>query len=299
MEMAFPREIKLPIRDSTNDRIWRHLQHSTEPLKDLDSGKFCVPKIIEEIETGCSPCPDILTEDFGTKPSVLFVSTVYGLIFKYLKKEFLRPENSWRELVKVFYEEIINPKKGIYGRLETIFDQVSFSWNYNPEFCFTELVKTVLVDKENKVSGLESQGSFVKYLLKHEVDFLQERLSKIEAKSIIFTFSEISTFFAMTSLVGVKDPLGVSAVPDNFVEMYREDPIKIKFESKKNRKKAPISIFSSGGSYSQSITFNVLFRLKDRDIYVIPLPHPSPANNRHWPHDIWPKLEELIKKTKD
>jgi hypothetical protein len=297
--MAFPQDIKLPVQDSTNDRIWQYLQESTKPLDDLCSTKFCIPKIIDEIGTGCSPCPDILTDGFGREPSVLFVSTVYGLINKYLNKDYVRSKRSWKDFVKEFYENIIIPNKGIYGRLGKIYDQVSSTWNCNPEFCFTELVKTVLVDEKNKVSGLESQGSFVDYFIKHEMTFLKERLSKIENKCIIFTFSEIPTFYTMTSLVGIEDPIGgVSAVPEEF-EIVRGKESEIEFESKlKKNGKVQISISSSGNTYSKSIPFNILFKMKNRDIFVLPLPHPSGANNRNWPLDAWDKLRLLIDLTK-
>ena len=154
--ISFPQDIKLPAQDPVNEQIWQHLQNSTTPLEDLCPSKFCVQKIKDEIKTGCSPCPDILTGDFGRKPSVLFVSTVYGLVFKYIKKEFVHSDNHWDEFIRKFYEDLIIPNKGIYGRLNKIYDQVSSTWNDNPEFCFTELVKTVLVNDKNKVSGLGS-----------------------------------------------------------------------------------------------------------------------------------------------
>ena len=295
--MAFPQDIKLPVHDSTNDRIWHYLQESTKPLEDLCPSKFSIPKIIDEINTGCSPCPDILTGGFGKKPSVLFVSTVYGLINKYLKKNFERSENYWKDFVIEFYDKLIIPNKGIYGRLGKVYDQVSSTWNCNPEFCLTELVKTVLVDKDNKVSGLESQGSFVKYFINNELAFLRERLSKIEDKCIVFTFSEVPTFYTMTSLVGI-DPMSVSAVPEEF-EIICGKKSEMKFESKKrSENKIQISISSSGETFSKSIPFNTLFKMKDRDIFVLPLPHPSGANNRNWPKDRWTKLETLIGLTK-
>jgi hypothetical protein len=298
METLFPQDIKLPVQDSTNDRIWQHLHGSTKPLEDLCPSKFCIPKIIEELKTGCSPCPDILTGSFGREPSVLFVSTVYGLINKYLKKDYVRSKSSWNEFVREFYDNLIIPNKGIYGRLGKVYDQVSSTWNCNPEFCLTELVKTVLVDKDNKVSGLESQGSFVEYFINNELTFLQERLSKVENKCIIFTFSEVPTFYTMTSLIGIEDPIGVSGVPEEF-EIIHGNESGIKFESKKRGKdKIQISISSSGETFSKSIPFNTLFKMKDRDIFVLPLPHPSGANNRNWPKDRWTKLETLIGLTK-
>jgi uracil-DNA glycosylase len=34
--------------------------------------------------------------------------------------------------------------------------------------------------------------------------------------------------------------------------------------------------------------------MKESDIYIIPLPHPSKVNNAYWTEAAWSKLTELI-----
>jgi hypothetical protein len=73
-------------QDQVNDLIWK-----SEPRIDLLGSKnFRLADMRRERETGCSPCPDILTKDFGKKCSVMFVSTVYGKIYNRLKKRYDR-----------------------------------------------------------------------------------------------------------------------------------------------------------------------------------------------------------------
>ncbi|MCZ2845228.1 MAG: hypothetical protein O2U61_01820 [Candidatus Bathyarchaeota archaeon] len=63
--------------DEINNDIWKHIHYSnSNALNTLDRNKFGMVEIKKEIETGCSPCPDIISKDFGIKPSVLFISTV-------------------------------------------------------------------------------------------------------------------------------------------------------------------------------------------------------------------------------
>ena len=109
--MAFNNDLQLKQEDVTNDRIWTKL-NSKEYLNLLDHKSFSIENIVKEIDTGCSPCPDILTKDFGVKPSILFVSTVYGLIYKYLNKKYNRDEMSWNGFCQHFYKTIIQSGTG-------------------------------------------------------------------------------------------------------------------------------------------------------------------------------------------
>lgn len=84
--MYFPYCMDLSKEDDINDEIWQHLHFKNiDALNILDRKKFCIDNIRQEIEFGCSPCPDILSSKFGEKTSIMFISTVYGLIFTNLQ----------------------------------------------------------------------------------------------------------------------------------------------------------------------------------------------------------------------
>lgn len=156
-------------RDSINDLIWAHLHsENLDALEVLNPNKFGIELMKEEIKSGYSPCPDILTKNFGKSFSVMFVSTVYGLIHNYLQKNYSRNNTSWKEFTQDFYSKIIQKGIGIYPRLERIYEIVSSKYNCSPEVCFTELVKTVMVNHQKKVSGLETGDSFINYYMKYE-----------------------------------------------------------------------------------------------------------------------------------
>ncbi len=155
--MPFPTQLPLSSKDAVNDRIWHHLHmRDYNALDVLNPERFSIDKIRNEIRTGCSPCPDVLTGEFGDRPSVVFVSTVYGLIHKYLGDTYDRSRDNWPVFIERFFSLIVQTGTGIYGRLSNVYRLVSENWEPQPEFCLTELVKTVLVDHKNRVSGLES-----------------------------------------------------------------------------------------------------------------------------------------------
>ncbi|WP_044895871.1 hypothetical protein [Bacillus alveayuensis] len=119
--MAFTNKLKLKMDDKINDEIWRNLNANDRAgLNLLDEKYFSIDNIIKEINTGCSPCPDILTENFGSKPSVMFVSTVYGLVNKYLKQEYNRSKQDWSTFCDDFYKKLFNPVR-VYKRLDKIY----------------------------------------------------------------------------------------------------------------------------------------------------------------------------------
>ncbi|EIJ78319.1 hypothetical protein PB1_12184 [Bacillus methanolicus PB1] len=89
-----------------NNLIWRHLHYENlDAFEVLNPKKFGIEFIKGEINIGCSPCPDILTENFGKSISIMFVSTVYSLIHSYLQKTYQRNNNSWKEFTQDFYQE--------------------------------------------------------------------------------------------------------------------------------------------------------------------------------------------------
>jgi hypothetical protein len=83
---------------------------------------------MEEIDSGCSPCPDIISDNFGHKKSVVFVSTVYGLIHSKLETSFNRNTQSWPMFTQCFFERIIQEGVGIYPRLAKVYAKVSDIW---------------------------------------------------------------------------------------------------------------------------------------------------------------------------
>lgn len=81
--------------DQVNDLIWGHLHtNNTDAIQMFNPKKFDLDTIAQEINLGCSPCPDITSSLFGKKQSVLFLSTVYGKINPYLNKKYDRT-NIW------------------------------------------------------------------------------------------------------------------------------------------------------------------------------------------------------------
>lgn len=294
--MGFPQSINCLREDTINDKIWGYL-HNTDrnPLDVLNPKKFSISNIIDELNTGCSPCPDILTSDFGGKPSVIFISTVYGLIYKYLLRTFNRESDNWQNFIKLFYNDIIKDSTGIYGKLGKIYDQVAHKWRIEPDFCFTELVKTVLVDDKNSVSGLDTKESFVQYFLKYESKFLSARLENIQDKCIAFTFSDVATLLTITTLSDVKITQ-ILKLPDNIELFYSDYPKDLfKFATRQKRTGNIEINISAGSSYSNSIAFNTIFKVHGKEFYIIPLPHPSGANNQYWTENVWKKIDNLLK----
>lgn len=295
--MGFPCSPDLVITDEVNDEIWQHLHlKNRNALDTFNHDKYCIKKIKEEITTGCSPCPDILTKDFGKKTSVLFISTVYGLIYKYLFKKFNRETDPWYEFIQYFYDKIIQRRIGIYHRLSKIYDLCSLG-DLKPEFCFTELVKTVLVNSKNEVSGVETGEDFIKYYLRYESPFLSKRLAMINSKCIAFTFSETTTFFTLTTLADLKKTNDIFKLPSNIELFYSEFPSEnLKFICREKRTgNLDINVYADD-TYSKSIAFRTIFKVKNKEFYIIPLPHPSRSNNGNWSEDVWKELKKLIEK---
>ncbi|MHB1407445.1 MAG: hypothetical protein ACYCV0_17870 [Desulfitobacteriaceae bacterium] len=295
--MNFPSSHRLSSEDNVNDKIWKHL-HSMDldSLSTLDGTRFSIDLIRQEVNSGCSPCPDILTADFGKKTSVMFVSTVYGLIYNYLQVRYNRKTESWPSFTEKFYNSIIQGDIGIYPRLGNIYRHVSNRLGYDPEFCFTELVKTVLVDLEGNVSGLDMPG-FIHYFMSHEADFLSGRLTQIDSRCFIFTFSEIATFFTITTLAGVDSPIGVWELPNCFEVLFSSEKEKsnIQFVSRQKRTgNIEVKLNMEGSTFSKSIAFRTIFKVTNKDIYIIPLPHPSGANNKYWSSEIVRKQMEIL-----
>jgi len=269
-----------------------------DSLDILDVNKFSIDLIRQEVNSGCSPCPDILTNDFGKKTSILFVSTVYGFIFNYLKVRYNRKTENWPGFIEKFFNSIIQGYIGIYPRLGEIYRHVSKRLGYQPEFCFTELVKTVLVDLEGGVSGLDNPG-FLQYFLTQEAKFLFSRFNQIDARCFIFTFSETATGFTLTTLAGIDNPIGMKKLPNCINLIFTDnDQNDIQFVSRRKRTgNIEIKLNMDGNTFSQSIAFRTIFKLSSKDIYIIPLPHPSRSNNKYWSREIVSKqLNTLIDK---
>jgi uracil-DNA glycosylase len=52
----------------------------------------------------------------------------------------------------------------------------------------------------------------------------------------------------------------------------------------------------AGGTYSNSVAFKTVLKVKNKKVYIIPLPHPSTANNKYWQENqCWEQLKELLK----
>lgn len=288
--MAFDKDKQLVQCDAINDYIWRSLNRGeANQLGLLNSKAVSFEKITKEIKTGCSPCPDIITSHFGEKPSVMFVSTVYGLINKYLNKQYNREEQDWNVFCEDFYKNIIQSGTGIYKRLDEVYELLSDLFGGGLEFCFTELVKTVLVDENNSVSGLGSKGSFLKYFETVEYHLLKERLTQIKKQCFIFSFSEDVTYFLLKALSQH------TSFKEDFEIIHSDNkPVTISTRKKRNGD-SEFSILA-GNSFSSSVAFKTIFKLKNKDIYIIPLPHPSTSNNRYWPKNDWrEELEETLK----
>jgi hypothetical protein len=295
--LSFVKQIDFAEVDKINNDIWRHI-HITNPdaLNILDNNKFGIGEIKKEIETGCSPCPDIVSKYFGNKPSVLFISTVYGYVHKYLHKKFNHFDTLWFDFINSFYKDIIFGGVGIYPRLGKIYGLVSKSKGINPDLCFTELVKTVLVDKKGNVSGLEMNTTFLRYFIKYEYKFLEQRLSQIKGKCIVFTLSDVGTFLTLTTLSKQTEIIGINKLPNNVEVFYQEKPEQsIHFTSRVKRTGNLSFEISSEGTFTKSIAFQTIFKIKNTEIYVVPLPHPSGSNNGNWTVQNWSKLDKMIK----
>ena len=300
--MSFSSIHSLSSQDVVNDEIWQYLHSkNTNSLHILDGNKFSIEKIRQEINLGCSPCPDILTDQFGKKPSIMFISTVYGLIFDYLQVIYNRETENWSSFIENFFKSIIQRGIGIYPRLSNIYDYVSNSWGYIPEFCFTELVKTVLVDLEGKVSGLDTRESFVQYFMKYEAQFLISRLNQIKAKCLIFSFSEVATFFTLTTMAGINNPVGINKLPTSIEVFFSDFHLNnLRFLSREKRTgNIDVKLAVEGSSFSKSIALHTIFKVPKKEIYIIPLPHPSGSNNKYWSGNIVSKqLNGLIDRVK-
>jgi hypothetical protein len=286
--MAFMNDLPLKQVDRINDKIWTKLNRK-EQLKLLDPKSFSIKNIEKEIETGCSPCPDIITKDFGAKPSILFVSTVYGLIYKYLNKKYSRDEQHWYEFCNHFYKRIIQSGTGIYSRLDKLYQVMTELTGEKLDYCFTELVKTVLVDEKDNVSGLGSKGSFLQYFENAEYDLLEGRINEIQDKCIIFAFSEEVTYFLL-------EMFNSSNSFHHLVEIYHTENKEINISRKRNRNGDYKYTITADGTYSNSVAFKTIFKVKDKEIFIVPLPHPSSANNRYWPEACWEELRILLRK---
>lgn len=283
--MQSPSPLQLIQQDPLNDEIWQYLHtQNTDALHLLNEEQYALDLIQQEIDTGCSPCPDILSADFGNQPSVMFVSTVYGLIHKYLQKEYPRQQESWQTFTADFYQSVIRKKIGIYGRQLDIYHKIAEKCGYIPEFCFTELVKTVLMNANHEVSGLE-QPSFTQYFFENEAGFLRKRLQAIQKKCVVFPCSELTTFFTLAALAGVESPIGLQQLPTQieYVYLEHEKTENIVFSSRVKRGgRIEALCKTQSGSFSKTLAFRSIFKIKDKEIYIVPLPHPSNSNNTYW-----------------
>lgn len=295
--MGLPQEIALPTQDRVNERIWCYLHDGDQtPLDTLPTDRLGMDIIRAEIASGCSPCPDILTNGFGTRPSVLLVATVYGLIYDRLKQEFSRSGTSWHDYIDTFYRQIIFRGKGIYSRLDRLYDLACRVYGSELEFCFTELVKTVLADPDGSVSGLE--GFWLRYFVRHEQGFLRQRLAGISGTCIVFTFSETATLATLAILGGEQDLFNIRGLPSRIKALLRTDQANhLRLQSWMTQRGNPrlsLTVDRPKATYTQAIAGRTFFRLKGSALFVVPLPHPSQANNQYWPERAWPELERLL-----
>ncbi len=293
--MCFP-GFELVKIDKINDEIWQKKPEDIEKsLRHLNENKFGIGCIREEINKGCSPCPDILTENFGRNPSVLFVSTVYGHIHRNINREFNRNCESWHEFIKLFFSQIIRPGIGIYNRLYRIYNMITEIEKKELDFCFTELVKTVLLNNKNGVSGLANNPSFMKFFQYEESIYLKKRLENIKNRCIIFTCSEISTFLTMSILGKLNVPFETNDLPPN-IKVFGNSNESLNFHSHITKSGRLVMKITSNGSYSKSVAFKTIFKLDDAEIYIIPLAHPSSANNNLWTDQSSSCLKKTLKR---
>lgn len=289
-------------KDQINEQLWQlyHQPDTFKPLKTLDKSKFSLRNIIKEIGTGCSPCPDIVTEKFGKTPSLFFITPFYNQVHKYMGVKFNRSLSSWEDYASLFFKKLIYDKIGVYDRLYKIFNITSNHFNRDFDYCFSSLVKTVLTNENNNANGLSNHPSFIKYFEKYESCFLVNRLITIENTCIIFTFSENCTFFTLVYLGLEKKPFNISNIPKNIEVFYKHERLHdLTFRSHLSKDKPNIKVSFNGTdkkTYSNSICFKSIFKVKNQEIFIIPLPNPSTANNRYWPKTVWNTLISLLSK---
>jgi hypothetical protein len=223
---------------------------------------------------------------------------VYGLIHEYLAETFDRRNVSWREFATVFYHRLIRHGRGIYGRLERLYDVTCGVFGPELDLCFTELVKTVLARPNGNVTGIDAY--WPRYFEGHEQGFLRQRLAGIHGKCIIFTFSEMSTFHTVAILGEEEDLFGVHTLPKNVEVLHQSDlasPIVFRsWTSSRGNPKVRVSGSEADASYTRTIARQTVLGVQGRDLFLVPLPHPSRANNRHWPEAAWQELAELLGK---
>jgi hypothetical protein len=90
----------------------------------------------------------------------------------------------------------------------------------------------------------------------------------------------------------LKKCFGVLYCDDN-----RASDLKFDARTKKNLKgHLEICFKTDKQSYSASIAGKMVLHMPERDLYIIPLPHTSNANNKYWKPEDWDQLNVLIEK---
>lgn len=277
-------QLNLKTNDIINDTIWGY-----NPLSKIEASKLIkqgfgekgFQSIENEIIKGCSPCPDIVSNYFGEKPSIMFISTVYAGIHKYVGIKYDRDNDSWEELAKEYYKKIVLSKEGIYSIISDIYNLITTKKIKDPEICLTDLVKTVLYNKNGGTDKIHDSAGFREYFMHHEYNFLKQRLEQINNLCFIFTFKDVSTFF---TIEGFKDlSYEIELLEDNSSGKVLEF-----LQYRKNKKpNLPYSLFT------QSIAFKTILRVKGKEIYIIPLPHPA-SHTKGLYNRNWLRLENLF-----
>jgi hypothetical protein len=107
------------------------------------------------------------------------------------------------------------------------------------------------------------------------------------ATLLISCNKSISTFFVMAILDGCDSSAGFAALPVYFKILHRnKSSVPFKFVSKRTRTNRLNISIGCGGTYTNSVAFRSIFKMKDRDIRIIPLPHASSANYKYWVNRI-------------
>lgn len=298
--MGFPQEVSWKTEDEVNDLIWEQLH--TKNLKVyrdyLSDSRYHYEAIEKEIKTGVSPCPDILTNGFGQKPSVLFIGEVYGTINEFLPEEIILKgvdrSQKWANWIPKLYKSlIIDPGRsnpGIYSDLGKIYKLLENHLGFELEIGFTEVCKTVLFSKNKQGNPSVSKlykPELIKYVDNCEYSFLYDRIQKIKGPCIIFTLSAIPFLYLLRIFDKQVFPKKIKKLNDSLEILFPGEYIREQISISKYTVDVGILPFT------ESITFQSLFKVKGKQIYVIPLSHPSNKHYGHWPSEK--AVEKYIK----
>ncbi len=198
-----------------------------------------------------------------------------------------------------FFLEAKKPSVSVEAEIGPAYQLRRCAWSAKlPLSILTDFEEFAVHDCQRRPKPSDKAGvARVQYVTYDE--YLDE-FDDIASECIVFTFSDMGTFFTIAMLAGEADLFAVKGLPQNVEVLYHsESRDQIRFTSwvsKAGGVQVRVTMPGAKSTYTRTIARRTIIRIKAPELFVIPLPHPSPAKAQSWPKESWRELEWLIRR---